>query len=195
MNLAGGFFKGYLILVQLSSALVLSSCTATPRGNLADTTATRQPTVPAKDTRSPLETGTRNSQQDGKISLKSLPRDHFNVDWGRAVKEGYINPKASINTDGKKEALLDLDVVLRFDDPLIKDVLFSHATHTYWLNCETCHPKIFVPRIAANKMTMQDIQEGRYCGRCHGIVAFPTNVMPGSHFRDYCLTCHNYRKR
>lgn len=194
MSFYGAFHMGGLILAELGSAIVLSSCNATLREDAPGITPNIQTTVQTKDANPSLGIESLISQEDKTITLETLPRDNFDVDWVRAVKEGYINPKESIDTDSGKEILLNLDVVLRFNDPFIKDVLFSHATHTYWLNCESCHQKIFVPQVSANKMTMQDIREGKYCGKCHGVVAFPANIMPGSHFRDNCLKCHNYEK-
>ncbi|MBI2877142.1 MAG: cytochrome c3 family protein [Candidatus Tectomicrobia bacterium] len=128
------------------------------------------------------------------LALKALPRDRSQVDWVRAVREGYIAPKGSIREKAKEDSLLDLDIVLIVMDPLLPDVIFSHAVHTYWLDCESCHPKIFTPKKEGNYYTMQDIWEGRSCGRCHGTVAFPTKVGMGAGFNANCLKCHN-RKR
>lgn len=188
-------FKGGLILVQLSSALVLFSCTATPLVNVQEVRPALQNTMQASKADAVTENGTPHTIQEDTVSIKSLPRDHFNVDWVRAVKEGYIRPKASIGSDEKEDVLFDLDIFLRFRDPIIKDVLFSHATHTYWLNCDTCHPKIFAPELSGNLMTMKEIQEGKFCGKCHGVVSFPTHAMSGPHFRDFCLKCHKYRDK
>lgn len=189
MNFRGALYKGGL------TAICLFSGTAAPGENLSETSATIEMPAPTKDARASPEKEPANSAPEQKtIPLEALPRDHFMVDWGKAVREGRIHPKESIN-GGEETPSFNLDVVIRFNDLLVKDVLFSHAAHTYWLNCETCHPKIFVPEVAANKMTMQDIREGKYCGTCHGVVAFPTNVMPGPYFRDYCLKCHNYGKK
>lgn len=126
---------------------------------------------------------------------ESLPRDGENkVDWERATREGLINPLASIDVDNEEEFIMDLKVVIKFNDMLIKDVVFSHAVHTYWLNCSSCHPKIFRPEIAANRMTMKEIREGQYCGVCHGMVAFPTNVIDAPNFRANCLRCHRAQR-
>ncbi len=121
----------------------------------------------------------------------SLPRDEDNkVDWERATSEGLIDPLASIDLDSGEEFIMDLKVVIKFDDMLIKDVVFSHAVHTYWLNCSSCHPRLFRPEIAANRMTMKEIRAGKYCGYCHGMVAFPTDVVDAPNFRANCLRCH-----
>lgn len=189
MSSTRALYRGGLV------AIALSSCTAAPWQNGPAPRPTSQNAVQTIAARASSENGTHDAQQWQTIPLESLPHDHFNVDWGRAVREGYISPKGSIDADIDDETSFNLDVVLRFEDLLVRDVLFSHAAHTYWINCETCHPKIFVPHVGANKMTMRDIQEGKYCGRCHGIVAFPTTVMSGPHFRDNCLKCHTHGKR
>jgi len=125
----------------------------------------------------------------------SLPTDEEGkVDWERAVQDGLINPAASINGDATEERIMDLRVVVKFDDLLIKDVVFSHKVHTYWLDCKSCHPRVFEPKVGANPMNMQDIRDGKYCGLCHGAVAFPTNVIDAPNFRANCLRCHRARR-
>ena len=122
---------------------------------------------------------------------ESLPKDEDNkVDWERAIEEGLIKPRASIDENSGEENIMDFRVVIKFNDMLIKDVVFSHEVHTYWLNCESCHPRVFVPEVAANRMTMKEIREGKYCGLCHGVVAFPTDVIDAPNFRANCLRCH-----
>ena len=131
------------------------------------------------------------SHEDFVRLFATLPKDEDNkVDWGRAVDEGLIAPSASIDNSDVDEQVMDLRVVIKFDDMLIKDVVFSHEIHTYWLNCESCHPKVFKPEVAANRMTMAEIRDGKYCGLCHGIVAFPTDVIDAPNFRANCLRCH-----
>ena len=131
------------------------------------------------------------SHEDFVRHFATLPRDEENkVDWERAVDEGLIAPLASIDDSDVEEQIMDLRVVIKFNDMLIKDVVFSHEVHTFWLNCESCHPKVFIPEVAANRMTMKEIRDGKYCGLCHGAVAFPTNVIDAPNFRANCLRCH-----
>lgn len=126
---------------------------------------------------------------------ESLPRDEENkVDWERAVENGLIEPAASIDDDNVEELLMDLRVVIKFNDMLIKDVVFSHEVHTYWLNCDSCHPKLFKPEVESNRMTMKEMREGKYCGHCHGMVAFPTNIIDAPNFRANCLRCHRAQR-
>jgi c(7)-type cytochrome triheme protein len=63
----------------------------------------------------------------------------------------------------------------------IPEIIFSHRKHTVWNGCEMCHPDIFGVNKGATKYTMVEISAGRYCGVCHGKVAFP--------IRD-CQKCH-----
>jgi len=135
------------------------------------------------------------SHEDFVRLYEALPRDEDKkVDWERAIDEGLIAPRASPDDSEVEEKIMDLRVVIVFNDMLIKDVVFSHEVHTYWLDCKSCHPKLFVPEVAANRMTMKEIREGKYCGHCHGAVAFPTEVIDAPNFRANCLRCHREKR-
>ena len=59
--------------------------------------------------------------------------------------------------------------------------LFSHRTHQSF-GCYACHPGIF-PQAAVG-FTHAEMQEGKFCGRCHdGRTAF---AIPGA----TCARCH-----
>jgi c(7)-type cytochrome triheme protein len=136
------------------------------------------------------------SHEDFVRLYESLPRDEDDkVDWELAIKEGVLDPLPTFDGSEQDEVIMDLRVVIKFNDMLIKDVVFSHEVHTYWLNCESCHPKVFIPEVAANRMTMEEIRDGKYCGLCHGVVAFPTlPVMTIKNFRVNCLRCHREKR-
>lgn len=135
------------------------------------------------------------SHEDFVRIYSALPRDEDSkVDWEQAIEEGLIAPAATFDGSEIQEELMDLRVVIKFNDMLVKDVVFSHEVHTYWLNCESCHPRIFKPEVAANPMTMQDIRDGKFCGLCHGAVAFPTNIIDAPNFRANCLRCHRAQR-
>ena len=53
------------------------------------------------------------------------------------------------------------------------EIIFSHAKHTKWSGCELCHPEIFGVKKGSQPYSMEDIFAGKYCGVCHGPVAFP----------------------
>jgi len=60
------------------------------------------------------------------------------------------------------------------------DASFPHSVHTEWMDCAQCHPRIF--RTRPVELQMADVFAGKYCGECHGKVAYP--VMTG------CERCH-----
>jgi c(7)-type cytochrome triheme protein len=49
--------------------------------------------------------------------------------------------------------------------------------------CKNCHPKIFLPQKGGNPVTMSGVMQGKYCGVCHGKVAFPPS--------KNCGRCHS----
>ena len=113
---------------------------------------------------------------------QALPKDAMgNLDWDVAVRDGLLDPLPAIDPGASGMPALPLDVTL---DPHIPglEVVFSHATHTYWLSCNGCHPSIFAMQAGANPITMEKIFQGEYCGRCHGTVAFAADIG--------CSRCH-----
>ena len=115
-----------------------------------------------------------------------LPKDKFGlIDWVELVNKGMIRPKHSLDPDIDEFPPLDMDVIIEAKGDFVDDVRYPHSTHTYWLSCQICHPKIFVPAKGQNNMTMVGIVEGKWCGRCHGKVSFPLTD---------CNRCHNVPK-
>lgn len=118
-------------------------------------------------------------------ALSVLPEDGpegNKVDWAAALAEGAIKPRTNVRPETKIR-VLDLDIV--FEDTAGQpNVVFPHRQHTEWLDCSNCHPKIFVARKGANDFGMFDVLQGRYCGRCHGAVAFPLTRCKRCHSRD-----------
>jgi c(7)-type cytochrome triheme protein len=110
------------------------------------------------------------------------------VDWALAMKQGVINPKYSIEPEPPPEPPpLKLDIVFKINEAYpVPDVVFPHEPHTVWLDCKNCHPGIFVMRQGANPVSMERILKGEFCGRCHGVVAFP--------LLD-CFRCHSRPKK
>ena len=116
-----------------------------------------------------------------------LPKDRYGlVDWARSVKDNVIAPKHSIDPAEQEMPPLDMNVVIETKSDFINNVVYPHYIHTWWLKCEVCHPKIFVPTKGQNHMTMVEIAEGKFCGRCHGKVAFPLTD---------CNRCHTQPKK
>lgn len=119
------------------------------------------------------------------LSAAGLPKDKYGlVDWAKLVRENIIKPKPSLDPNADEMPPLKMDVVIPAKGDFVNDVLYPHEMHTYWLKCEVCHPKIFVPAKGQNNMTMVGIVQGKWCGRCHGKVAF--TFWP----RANCTRCH-----
>ncbi|MBF0612911.1 MAG: hypothetical protein G8345_17815 [Magnetococcales bacterium] len=102
------------------------------------------------------------------------------VDWVRAINEGVITPRASLQGDTEMN-VLDQDIILT-NTRNMPHVRFPHRAHTQWLACENCHPGVFVAKAGGNTISMNDIFRGRYCGTCHGRVAFSIYI---------CQRCHS----
>ena len=115
-------------------------------------------------------------------ALSVLPPDTAGnyVDWTRALREGYINPRTNIMPETKVN-VLDQDIIMKNtgDLPFVR---FPHKTHTEWLDCKNCHEAIFISKAGATPMNMLEILQGNYCGQCHGAVSFPLTE---------CNRCHS----
>ncbi|HTZ17644.1 MAG TPA: c(7)-type cytochrome triheme domain-containing protein [Dissulfurispiraceae bacterium] len=107
-----------------------------------------------------------------------MPKERFGngINWEKAEELGLIKPVdflegISIRRPGLK---VQKDFSL---DPKVEGmpkIVFSHKKHTVWNGCELCHPEIFVGvKKGTTKYGMADIMQGKYCGVCHGLVAFP----------------------
>lgn len=115
-----------------------------------------------------------------------LPKDKYGlVDWAKLVRENVINPKPSLNPEEEEMPPLKMDILIPAKGDYVDDVIYPHEMHTYWLKCEVCHPQIFVPAKGQNPMSMVEIAQGNWCGRCHGKIAFP--------LAD-CKRCHSSPK-
>jgi len=107
-----------------------------------------------------------------------FPRGRFgnNVDWEKAEEDGLIKLTDYIEGISIKRPTLTIQNDFNLSPKVegMPDIIFSHKKHTIWNGCEVCHPEIFIGIKKGNtKYTMQDIFDGRYCGVCHGVVAFP----------------------
>ncbi len=124
------------------------------------------------------------------LSLRAFPKDSYGYpDWTKAVEEGLLNPLSSLKRNPPAEEMLETDILFQINDRLMANVLFPHKIHTYWLSCKVCHPGIFKAKKGSNKFTMYDIWNGKFCGRCHGKVAFQPKG-----FRN-CQRCHSVGKK
>ncbi len=113
-----------------------------------------------------------------------FPKDTYGVNWEAAEKSGLIHPVDFIDGLSVKKAPIRSreDFTVKAAYSWVHPILFSHEKHSTWNGCELCHPEIFA---AAKKGTVHYSMfaniEGRYCGACHGNVAFPLNN---------CQKCH-----
>lgn len=106
------------------------------------------------------------------------------VDWVKTLKQGIINPRASLEDPTEEMDIFEVNVV-RIPVGSMPKVVFPHDRHTAWLGCENCHDAIFIPEAGANDISMEMIIRGEKCGVCHGKVAFPISQ---------CGKCHSLRK-
>ncbi len=132
------------------------------------------------------------------LALTGLPKDKYGlVDWVELTRKGTILPKGSLDPD---DPLYESPVRYEYDedgDEDIEDILipvksktlsavvFPHTLHAWWLNCKSCHPRRFTRTAGETRMTMKEMAKGKYCGECHGKVAFPL---------EDCTKCHNKQK-
>ncbi len=73
------------------------------------------------------------------------------------------------------------------DDPMNKEIppaVFPHLPHRIRFRCYACHDQVFHMKKGAESVTMQEIDQGKYCGTCHnGRDAFPESF-------STCSKCH-----
>jgi c(7)-type cytochrome triheme protein len=111
------------------------------------------------------------------------------VDWVEAARLSLVTPQGSL--DGRPPARasmrLDRDVEIKPVGSWMSKVTFSHRKHGAWNGCELCHPEIFPStRRGAVRFKMADLDAGRFCGVCHGTVAFGLSA---------CRQCHPEERR
>ncbi len=119
-------------------------------------------------------------------ALKGFPSSTFGdgVNWVEALHKHQIKPRAD-QTGTKKQFALEMNILMPVKGTM-KDVMFPHKIHTEWLACVNCHTGIFQMKKDANPITMEKITKGKYCGVCHGKVAFPI---------ANCNRCHSAPKK
>lgn len=118
--------------------------------------------------------------------VDKMPRERFGngVNWELAEERGIIKPSDHLEgvSLNRGKMVIQKDFSLEAKVAGMPDIIFSHKKHTVWNGCEFCHPEIFVGiRKGATKYSMIEIFDGRYCGICHGSVAFPLSD---------CQRCH-----
>lgn len=116
----------------------------------------------------------------------NLPKERLGngVDWEKAEAEGKIKLTDTLeNIPVQRKALKvreDFDLAAKTEG--MPEIVFSHKKHSVWGGCESCHPDIFIGvKKGTTSYSMVELFAGRYCGACHGKVAFPTSD---------CQRCH-----
>ena len=105
--------------------------------------------------------------------LRNLPKDsNDRVDWSRALADRLIAPRPGARAKAVDQPVLDLDVDLKADTQPAINSIFSHTSHTKWLACNSCHPALFPKEASMAGTKAADLHSRRYCGACHGSVAF-----------------------
>jgi len=137
--------------------------------------------LPTEEWRSPEPRKPIETAKSWDEAAKVLPAADGTVDWSKALSQGVIAPRAGIDPKTEDQAVLPLDVELVPAAGDMFKVIFPHKTHTEWLGCPNCHTAIFQMAKGADAITMEKINAGRYCGVCHGKVAFPATT---------CGRCH-----
>lgn len=116
---------------------------------------------------------------------KLLPKDIAGQeDWVEALKAGVIAPRTGLDPMAPERQVETINIDLASSTSKVFTVTFPHEPHTRWIACSSCHPSIFPLRRTAEPtvVTMAKIREGRYCGTCHGRVAFD--------IKGECARCH-----
>ena len=79
------------------------------------------------------------------------------------------------------------DIVFARKTPGTEDIppaIFPHFLHRMQFKCHVCHDAITVMKVGGNAITMDAIQEGKFCGVCHdGKTAFQATFQA-------CARCH-----
>ena len=109
---------------------------------------------------------------------KAFPRQRFGngIDWEKIELDGTITIADFVEGVSIKRKPLEVkkDFDIKSKEAGMPDIIFSHAKHIAWNGCELCHPEIFLGvKKGMTKYSMPEIYEGKYCGVCHGSVAFP----------------------
>ena len=108
------------------------------------------------------------------------------IDWVKGLDDQCIKPRYQKSDPEVEPVVMDLDMK-KVTPTSMGDRVFPHEAHTKWLYCSNCHPRIFKPLKDSNKMNMTGILNGKWCGTCHGKVAFPV-------VGQTCKKCHSIAK-
>jgi len=123
-------------------------------------------TVPKDDVRPEIEQAPTWDQAKQYLPLDREGRKG-RPNWTEAVRRGIIKPRGTVAgrvSPPHQTSNYDFFIAAPESDPGY-EAYFPHSTHTEWIACESCHPKIFPVR--GEKMTKRQIKKGKFCGACH----------------------------
>ena len=115
-----------------------------------------------------------------------LPKDRFGngVNWEKAAEDGQIKLVDHLEGISISEAAkpVQSDFAIKPKSAGMGEIIFSHKKHVLWNGCEVCHPEVFKGgKRGMQQYSMDDIKQKKFCGVCHGAVAFPL---------EDCGRCH-----
>lgn len=118
------------------------------------------------------------SDYDFNEFAEKLPKERFGngINWEKAEADGIIKPMDFLEGVTAKRPPLKIQKDFTLEPKLggMPEIIFSHKKHTGWNGCDLCHPEIFVGvKKGSTKYNMIEIFDGKFCGVCHGKVAFP----------------------
>ncbi|OIN90721.1 MAG: hypothetical protein AUJ20_13535 [Comamonadaceae bacterium CG1_02_60_18] len=111
--------------------------------------------------------------------VANFPKKRFGngIDWIAGESMGLVKLVDSLDGVSSKSKLFKNpgDSIIVPKAKGMPDIIFSHEKHGVWNGCELCHPEVFpsVEKGKAAVYSMNEIFDGKYCGACHGKVAFP----------------------
>ena len=117
-------------------------------------------------------------EHDFRTETAQLPREALGngINWVQAEADGLVKPLNHLSgiSLGKAAFPVQKDFVLNPKVEGMPEIIFSHKKHTAWNGCEVCHPEVFIGvKKGSTKYSMVEIFDGKFCGVCHGKVAFP----------------------
>lgn len=130
----------------------------------------------------------RQAKKDFRKFKKTMPPSGYGnkINWMKAEETGKIKlvdflEGVSLN-ESKSKMVNQRNEPRSPKLPGLPDIIFSHSKHVVWAGCGMCHPDTFALETGKTEMTMEEITKGKFCGICHGTVAFALND---------CTRCHS----
>ena len=119
----------------------------------------------------------------------TFPKDKLGngINWEKASEGGLIHLTDYIEGVSTKQPAKEIlkDFAIQPKSKGVNEIIFSHKKHSQWNGCEVCHPEIFAGgKRGATKYSMDEINQSKFCGVCHGTVAFPLAECDRCHIKS-----------